>query len=118
VLEQTPGVDSARVITDAEQRALLEPWFGPDLPVEDLPVPRLIEITETPDGYDATACGSACRRGARGRAGRSHALARTAGRGGRASAPAGLGVACPDRGRHGGDDHAGRAGRVVGQCAR
>jgi cell division transport system permease protein len=53
VLEQTPGVDSARAVTDAEQRALLEPWFGPDLPIGDLPVPRLIEITETRDGYDA-----------------------------------------------------------------
>jgi cell division transport system permease protein len=54
VLEQTPGVESARAMTDAEQRALLEPWFGPDLPVEDLPIPRLIEITEAPGGYDAT----------------------------------------------------------------
>jgi cell division transport system permease protein len=54
VLEQTPGIESARTITDAEQRALLEPWFGPDLPIGDLPVPRLIEIVETADGYDAT----------------------------------------------------------------
>jgi cell division transport system permease protein len=54
ILEQTPGVDSARALSDDEQRALLEPWFGPDLPVADLPVPRLIEIIETPDGYDAT----------------------------------------------------------------
>ncbi|MDG3042617.1 cell division protein FtsX [Roseicyclus marinus] len=54
VLEQTPGVDSARALSDDEQRALLEPWFGPDLPVADLPVPRLIEIIETPEGYDAT----------------------------------------------------------------
>jgi cell division transport system permease protein len=54
ILEQTPGVESARAITDEEQRALLEPWFGPELPVEDLPVPRLIEIVETPEGYDAT----------------------------------------------------------------
>jgi cell division transport system permease protein len=54
VLEQTPGVESARAMTDAEQRALLAPWFGPDLPVEDLPIPRLIEITEAPGGYDAT----------------------------------------------------------------
>jgi cell division transport system permease protein len=53
VLEQTPGVASARALTDAEQRALLEPWFGPDLPLEDLPVPRLIEIVETPEGFDA-----------------------------------------------------------------
>lgn len=54
VLEQTPGVDSARALSDDEQRALLEPWFGPDLPMADLPVPRLIEIIETPEGYDST----------------------------------------------------------------
>ena len=53
VLEQTPGVESARALSDDEQRALLEPWFGPDLPIADLPVPRLIEVIETPEGYDA-----------------------------------------------------------------
>lgn len=53
VLAQTPGVASARAMSDAEQRALLEPWFGPDLPLADLPVPRLIEIVETPEGFDA-----------------------------------------------------------------
>ena len=52
-LEQTPGVESARALSDDEQRALLDPWFGPDLPIGDLPVPRLIEIVETPEGYDA-----------------------------------------------------------------
>ncbi|OIP87036.1 MAG: cell division protein FtsX [Rhodobacterales bacterium CG2_30_65_12] len=53
VLETTPGIADARVLTDDEQRALLEPWFGPDLPLDTLPVPRLIEVKETPDGYDA-----------------------------------------------------------------
>lgn len=53
VLEQTPGIAGARVITDEEQRALLTPWFGPELPVEDLPIPRLVEIVETAEGYDA-----------------------------------------------------------------
>ncbi len=53
VLETTPGVASARPLTDDEQKALLEPWFGPDLPVETLPIPRLIEIVEDGDGYDA-----------------------------------------------------------------
>ncbi|WP_375550915.1 cell division protein FtsX [Rhodophyticola porphyridii] len=53
VLEQTSGVDSARALTDDEQRALLEPWFGPDLPVADLPIPRLVEVVETAEGYDA-----------------------------------------------------------------
>lgn len=52
LLEQTPGVASARALDDAEQRALLEPWFGPDVPVEDLPVPRLIEIVEEERGFD------------------------------------------------------------------
>ena len=33
VLETTPGVAMARALTPAEQQALLEPWFGPDLPL-------------------------------------------------------------------------------------
>lgn len=52
VLEQTPGIASARAMTEDEQQALLAPWFGPDLPLDDLPVPRLIEITEAQGGYD------------------------------------------------------------------
>ncbi len=54
VLETTPGVAAARALTADEQRALLEPWFGPDLPVENLPVPQLIEIIEEGSGYDST----------------------------------------------------------------
>ena len=54
VLETTPGVTSARAVTDEESRALLEPWFGPDLPLETLPIPQLIEIVEDDAGYDAT----------------------------------------------------------------
>ncbi|WP_417206402.1 cell division protein FtsX [Antarctobacter sp.] len=53
VLEQTPGIDSARALTADEQRALLEPWFGPDLPLESLPMPQLIEVQEASGGYDA-----------------------------------------------------------------
>ncbi len=53
VLNTTPGVAEARQLDDAEQRALLEPWFGPDLPIDALPVPRLIEITEEAPGFDA-----------------------------------------------------------------
>lgn len=52
ILSQTPGVAEARALDADEQRALLEPWFGPDLPVESLPVPQLIEIVETGAGYD------------------------------------------------------------------
>ncbi len=50
ILSTTPGIASARAMTDDEQRALLEPWFGPDLPVDALPLPRLIEITENGSG--------------------------------------------------------------------
>jgi cell division transport system permease protein len=53
VLQTTPGVASARALGEAEQRALLEPWFGPDLPIESLPIPQLIEVIEAPEGYDA-----------------------------------------------------------------
>lgn len=53
VLDTTPGVASARALSADEQRALLEPWFGPDLPLEGLPIPQLIEITEDSGGYDA-----------------------------------------------------------------
>ena len=52
VLETTPGIASAKPLTTEEQQALLEPWFGPDLPVDTLPIPRLIEIIEEGDGYD------------------------------------------------------------------
>lgn len=53
VLRETPGVADARALTEEEQRALLEPWFGPDLPVESLAIPQLIDVVETGDGYDA-----------------------------------------------------------------
>lgn len=52
ILSETPGVAEARPLDPDEQRALLEPWFGPDLPVESLPVPQLIEVRETGGGYD------------------------------------------------------------------
>ncbi|CUH78021.1 cell division protein FtsX [Tropicibacter naphthalenivorans] len=53
VLEQTPGVASARALTPEEQQALLEPWFGPDLPVQTLPIPQLISVIESDEGYDS-----------------------------------------------------------------
>lgn len=52
VLETTPGVATARALTSDEQRDLLAPWFGPDLPIETLPVPQLIEVTQDSTGYD------------------------------------------------------------------
>ncbi|MFD1340917.1 cell division protein FtsX [Litorisediminicola beolgyonensis] len=52
ILSVTPGVASARALDLDEQKTLLEPWFGPDLPLDRLPVPRLIEVVEDGDGYD------------------------------------------------------------------
>lgn len=54
LLQATPGVASARALSDEEQQALLEPWFGPDLPMDQLATPQLIEIIEEGDGYDPT----------------------------------------------------------------
>ena len=53
VLQTTPGVAFARALTNDETRALLEPWLGPDVPVDALPIPQLIEVTEGEPGFDA-----------------------------------------------------------------
>ncbi len=53
ILSATQGVETARALSIDEHQTLLEPWFGPDIPLADLPIPRLIEITETSDGFDA-----------------------------------------------------------------
>jgi cell division transport system permease protein len=52
VLRTTPGIAASRVLDDTEQKALLAPWFGPDLPLDALPLPRLVEVTEADGGYD------------------------------------------------------------------
>jgi len=53
ILRQTPGVAKARALTQEEQAALLAPWFGAGIPLDTLPVPQLIEVTEDDPGYDA-----------------------------------------------------------------
>ena len=53
ILDQTPGVAEARMLPEDEIADLLTPWFGPDVPVEALPVPRLVEVREDGDGFDA-----------------------------------------------------------------
>ncbi|MGB3690001.1 MAG: cell division protein FtsX, partial [Jannaschia helgolandensis] len=45
ILVTTPGIADARALDLAEQAALLEPWLGPDLPLDTIPLPRLIEVT-------------------------------------------------------------------------
>ncbi|MCT2540580.1 cell division protein FtsX [Sedimentimonas flavescens] len=53
VLSTTPGIATYRALESEEMKALLGPWFGPDLPVDSLPLPQLIEVTETAEGIDA-----------------------------------------------------------------
>ncbi|WP_333711926.1 cell division protein FtsX [Yoonia sp.] len=53
VLQTTPGVERARALTPEEQQALLAPWFGPDLPLDTLPIPQLVEVIAGGEGYDA-----------------------------------------------------------------
>lgn len=52
VLRTTEGVESARALSLDEQRELLSPWFGVDLPLESLPLPQMIEVVETAEGFD------------------------------------------------------------------
>ena len=53
ILETTRGVTRARALSDEEQQALLAPWFGAELALDALPVPRLIEVIEDAEGMDA-----------------------------------------------------------------
>ena len=53
VLATTPGIASYRAIGADEMKTLLNPWFGPDLPVDSLPLPKLVEVVEDADGVDA-----------------------------------------------------------------
>lgn len=53
VLQTTQGIATARALSIEDQRDLLSPWFGDDLPLETLPLPQIIEITEASGGFDA-----------------------------------------------------------------
>ena len=53
ILKTTPGVEKASVLDLDEQRRLLEPWFGPDVPIELLALPALIDIREDNKGFDS-----------------------------------------------------------------
>lgn len=43
--QEFSGIGSVRALSDAETKALLEPWLGDGLQLDGLPVPRLIQIT-------------------------------------------------------------------------
>lgn len=53
ILKTTPGVAQASLLDLDEQRRLLEPWFGPDVPIELLALPALIDIREDNQGFDS-----------------------------------------------------------------
>ncbi len=55
ILRTTPGIAAVRPLTDEEQHALLEPWFGTEAPLADLPVPRLVDVRLDGAGPDAAA---------------------------------------------------------------
>jgi cell division transport system permease protein len=55
VLAVVPEVTDARLLSDAEHLALLEPWLGAGDWLADLPVPRLIEVRLEGAGPDIAA---------------------------------------------------------------
>ncbi|WP_405404299.1 cell division protein FtsX [Paracoccus sp. Ld10] len=52
ILQTTPGAGTPRLLPQDELAQLLEPWFGPDMPVDALPVPALIDLP-VEDTFDA-----------------------------------------------------------------
>jgi cell division transport system permease protein len=44
VLRQTPGVQSVHLLTAEETARLLEPWLGSPVPIDELPVPHMIDV--------------------------------------------------------------------------
>jgi cell division transport system permease protein len=53
ILALTPDIADARLLSDAEHLALLEPWLGAGDWLDDLPAPRLIEVRFSGAGPDA-----------------------------------------------------------------
>ncbi|MDO6668209.1 cell division protein FtsX [Paracoccus sp. 1_MG-2023] len=52
ILRTTPGVGQPRQLPPEELAALLEPWFGPDMPVDALPMPALIDLPVESADFD------------------------------------------------------------------
>ncbi len=53
ILDTTPGAGQPRLLDHDEIADLLAPWFGPDMPVDALPVPALIDLPVTGADFDA-----------------------------------------------------------------
>ncbi|MTE01004.1 cell division protein FtsX [Paracoccus sp. YIM 132242] len=52
VLATTPGAGQPRLLPPEEVARLLAPWFGPDMPVDALPVPSLIDLPIVDEDFD------------------------------------------------------------------
>ena len=52
VLRTSPGIESANVLGETEQLALLAPWLGNDLSAGTLPIPNLIDVRFSAIGPD------------------------------------------------------------------
>ncbi|MGI9395144.1 MAG: cell division protein FtsX [Boseongicola sp.] len=52
ILAQTPGVGATRRLGTDEQVEILAPWFGPDLPLDSVRLPVLIEVNIDGSGPD------------------------------------------------------------------
>ena len=50
VLHQTPNIRSVHLLTPSETSRLLEPWLGSSVPLDELPVPQLIDAGIEPVG--------------------------------------------------------------------
>ena len=48
VLNATPGIAHATLMSDTDTETLIEPWIGKNNLVADIPLPRLIDATVTP----------------------------------------------------------------------
>jgi cell division transport system permease protein len=48
-LRQTKGIVSVRLLDQTETAKLLEPWLGSSMPIDALPLPKLIDIRIDPD---------------------------------------------------------------------
>jgi cell division transport system permease protein len=55
VLRETEGIRGVRVIEVDEQRDLLAPWLGTEVPVEGLTLPLMIDVTVEHDRLDVAA---------------------------------------------------------------
>src|SRR6202049_2966012 len=55
IARAAPGIAEVRAYTRQESERLLEPWLGPGLSLEELPVPRMIAVRVAPGGVPDTA---------------------------------------------------------------